>query len=80
MVVTCWQLAPCIFPESDFCVKIIQNISLEKVWKIASFYYGLESGRSGKLSLESDGLESCSREKDVAPHEENYLFFDTHKK
>ena len=32
-------------------------------WKVAS----LESGESGKLSLESDSLESCGREKDVAP-------------
>ena len=29
-----------------------------EVWKIV---------QSGKLSLESDGLETCSREKDVAP-------------
>ena len=28
-------------------------------WKVAS----LESGESGKLSLESDSLESCGREK-----------------
>ena len=33
------------------------------VWKRG----GLETWRSGKLSLESDGLESCSRENDVAP-------------
>ena len=33
-------------------------------WKVAS----LESGESGKLSLESDSLESCGREKDVAPY------------
>ena len=37
------------------------------VGKIATFYYGLDFCRSGKLSRESDGLETCSREKDVAP-------------
>ena len=36
------------------------------VGKSAAFYYGLENGRSGKSSRESDGLETCSREKDVA--------------
>ena len=38
------------------------------VRKSAAFYYGLENGRSGKLSRESDGLETYSREKDVAPN------------
>jgi hypothetical protein len=33
------------------------------VWKVAS----LDRGKSGKLSLETDSLESCGREKDVAP-------------
>ena len=37
------------------------------VGKIATFYYGLDSCRSGKLSRENNSLETCSREKDVAP-------------
>ena len=37
------------------------------VGKIAAYYYGLDCGRSGKLSRESDSLETFSREKDVAP-------------
>ena len=45
------------------------NKSLEKVGKNATYYYGRENSRSGKLSLESDSLESCSREKDVAPEQ-----------
>ena len=47
--------------------EIITKKSREKVGKIATFYYGLENGMSGKLSRESDGRECCSREKDVAP-------------
>ena len=37
------------------------------VGKIATFYYGLDSCRYGKLSRENNSLETCSREKDVAP-------------
>ena len=59
--------APCLFPDCNNCLRIIKNKCLEKVGKIAAFHYGRENGRSGKLSRESDGLETCSLEKDVAP-------------
>ena len=35
---------------------------------MAEFSYGLENGRSGKLSRENDCLDICSWEKDVVPN------------
>ena len=53
--------------ELDVAPAFSRNEVWKLVGKIATFYYGLDCSRSGKLSRENDGLESCSREKDVAP-------------
>ena len=68
----------CAFSRATFLEKYFCWSGKYLVWKSAVFNYGLENGRSGnlvvwkvirsgKLSLESDGLEICGLEKDVAP-------------